>query len=268
MSAVIYLALAVCIAYGTYHTLKRPRLTRNWSPDQLTLPTISTYGDKVTIHNFRQARYRSTTDYDMTLSQLTFDNTHIVRAWVMIEYFGNWLPFNLRAAHVLLSFELSTGEYICVSPEIRKQSGQTFKPLKGMFRGYEIMYVIGDERDLIQLRTTHRTDDVYLYPLTLTPAQTQTLFRDVVTAVNTLAQKPVFFNTVLNSCTTTIARHLSTVGRALPKWHYAYLFPKDFDTLLTAYGFIDPAHTRDEHFITSHAQHAGDSEQFSKHIRH
>ena len=31
----------------------------------------------------------------------------------------------------------------------------------------EILYILGVERDLIDLRTSHRNEDVYLYPLVL-----------------------------------------------------------------------------------------------------
>jgi hypothetical protein len=57
-------------------------------------------------------------------------------------------------------------DFVTVSIETRKERGETYDTLKGFFRQYELIYIVGDERDLIRLRTNYRKDppeDAYLY---------------------------------------------------------------------------------------------------------
>ena len=57
---------------------------------------------------------------------------------------------------------------MAVSIETRKERGEEYSAFKGSFKQFELAYVIADERDLIGLRTNHRGEDVYLYPMQIT----------------------------------------------------------------------------------------------------
>ena len=65
-------------------------------------------------------------------------------------------------AHTILSFGFGD-ERLAISIETRKTEGQTFSAIGGFFRQYHLVYVVGDERDLIALRTKYRQpqEDVY-----------------------------------------------------------------------------------------------------------
>src|SRR6266480_7347527 len=45
------------------------------------------------------------------------------------------------------------------------ERGESYSTLAGFFKQYELVYVVGDERDLIRLRTSYREprEDVYVY---------------------------------------------------------------------------------------------------------
>ena len=48
-------------------------------------------------------------------------------------------------AHTFLSFELDTPQgkhYFSISVEIRREENELFSPLAGLFRHYELMYVV------------------------------------------------------------------------------------------------------------------------------
>lgn len=45
--------------------------------------------------------------------------------------------------------------------KINSAEGGRVLALKGLLRQYEVMYVVGDERDLIELRTNHRRDPAF-----------------------------------------------------------------------------------------------------------
>jgi hypothetical protein len=41
--------------------------------------------------------------------------------------------------------------------------GQNYSALAGLYRQFELYYVIGDERDITRVRINYRLEDVYLY---------------------------------------------------------------------------------------------------------
>ncbi len=240
----------------------------------MVLPAISTYGPLVTVHNVRNIRYQSEDEYDIRYYDKTFKLQDVVAAWFIIEPFGPKLPFGLQAAHTFISFELSGGEYISISVEIRKKVGDQFSTMgaiRGLFKYFELMYVVADERDVIQLRTTHRKDEVRLYPLALEAKTVQEIFLSFAHDINALYEKPAFFHTLLENCTTVGVRHLRRSGITLPRWNISYVFPEHIDTLLYARNLIATslpfAEARVHYSITEKAQQCGDSDQFSQCIR-
>ena len=268
---------AFIIGFGAvliYYYSRKPSHARTWNRDQVILPAISTYGPLVTIHNIRNIRYQSEDEYDVNYYDKTFKLSDVVAAWFIIEPFGPKLPFGLQAAHTFISFELRSSEFISISVEIRKKKNDTFSSigaLKGLFRTFEIMYVIADERDVIQLRTTHRKDVVRLYPLNLTSTAVQDIFVSFALEINQLYQSAAFFHTLFENCTTVALRHMRRGGATLPAWHISYLFPENLDALLYSHSLIATSlpleEARERFFITEKAQQCGDTDEFSACIR-
>ena len=108
------------------------------------------------VRNIRNTTYRSTTDYTPAYYDKTFDLDKLTSVWYIVEPFSNWKG----AAHTFLSFGFEDDEYLAISVEIRKEEGEGFSAFKGLFKQYEVIYVIADERDVITVRTNHRRDDV------------------------------------------------------------------------------------------------------------
>jgi hypothetical protein len=140
--------------------------------------------------------------------------------------------------HTMLSFGFAGDEHLAVSVEIRKEAGESFGALKGFFNQYEIMYVVGDERDLIGLRTNYRLDDVYVYPTQATPQKARELFVDVMTRVNKLADSPEFYNTLTNNCTTNIRNHINRLTPDRVPYDYRVLLPGCSDQLAYELGLL------------------------------
>ena len=72
-------------------------------------------------------------------------------------------------AHTLVSFGLDDEQLLCVSVEARRERWQSHAPLWGIFRAYHLIFILGDERDIVRLRTNIRRDRVYMYRLRLPP---------------------------------------------------------------------------------------------------
>lgn len=245
----------------------RPSNHRDWMPDQARLPRVELDGRRVRVHNLRNARYRSTSDYDVAWEERTYDLDRLRSAWFAVEPFAGWKG----PAHTLMSFGFEDDNFLAISVEIRKERGEEFSPWKGLVRQYEIMYVLGDERDLIGLRTNHRRDRVYLYPVRAPRERIEQMLVGMLRRANRLAEEPEFYNTLTSSCTTNIVRHVNELVPGRVPWSYKVVLPGYSDELAYDLGLIDtdlPFAEAQRHFrIDEKAQRFGDGEGFSEKIR-
>jgi hypothetical protein len=192
-------AFAVVLAWWL---LMPPSNSRNWQPDVALLPWAEIQGTRVTIHNIRNCDYRSETDYTVRHYDRTFDLAKLKSVDVFLVYWGS--PY---IAHTMLSFGFEGEDFVCFSIETRMEVGEAYSTIKGFFRQYEQTYVVADERDLIGLRTNYRGEQVYLYRLKATDDFARNVFLDYLREVNTLKDRPEWFNTLTGNCTTGIRRH-------------------------------------------------------------
>lgn len=252
---------------GAFLLLVRPSNDRDWSPDQARVPVATFRGDSVFVGNVRNAHYRSTTDYDVHWDDRAYDLGRLESVWFMVEPFSGWRG----PAHTLVSFGFGDGEYVAISVEVRKERGETFSPLKGLLRRYELMYVVGDERDLIGLRANHRRDSVYLYPVRTTPERMRAMFVSMLERANDLAGQPEFYNTLTSTCTTNIVRHVNVISPRRIPFSFKVLLPAYADDLAWDLGILDTDLPRDRfrqaHLINDLAELYADSASFSSGIR-
>ena len=229
MRTILILGIILFVAY----LIPQPSNHKNWNRDQKILPEIIINDGEVSIKNIRNNRYKSTEDYSIDYYDLDFYLSSIRTLDYIVEPFGS-----RGAAHTFLSFGLVTGEYFSVSVEIRKEEGESFDPLRGVLKNYEIMYVIADERDVIDLRVRHRNDYVYLYPTIANDLVAQEIFLDIAERVNELKESPEFYNTITNTCTTNIVDHINKVSEERVKNSFKILLPARSDELALELGFL------------------------------
>ena len=246
----------------------RPSNDRNWTRDQERLPWAEISGNRVDVHNVRYARYRSTDDYDVAWEDRSYDLDRLQSAWFMVEPFDqDWQG----PAHTLLSYGFEGDDYLAISVELRKEKDEQFSPLKWMLRQYELTYVVGDERDLIQLRTNHRRDPVYLYPVRASRERIREMFVTMLQRANHLREHPEYYNTLTNSCTTNIVRHINELVPGRVPWSYKVLLPGYSDELAYDLGLIDTdlpfPEAKQRYRIDDDALSAEGREDFSRQIR-
>lgn len=255
------------LAYLLLVALVRPSNERDWSLDQDRLATVEIAGDRVTLRNVRNAVYRSTQDFDVRWEDRRLDLRRLQSVWFVVEPFATWRG----PAHTFLSFGFDDGQYIAISAEIRRERGESFSPFKGLLRQYELIYIVGDERDLIGLRANHRRDDVYLYRVRTTPASMRALLVSMLDRVNALAAEPEFYNTLSNNCTSNIADHIELIAPGRVPFSFKTLLPAYADDLAFDLGLIDTPLPRDRyraaHQINDLALAHADREDFSAGIR-
>ncbi len=180
-----------------------------------------------------------------------------------------------RLAHTMLSFEFrppdGPPQYLACSIEIRKEKGEKYAALKGSARQYELMYVLADERDVVELRTNYRGEDVYRYHTIATPDQARVLLVDVLARANELASRPEFYNTFTNNCTTNLVRHINRIQPNRLVYDYHVLLPGYSDQLAYDEGLIQRHGTFEETkaaaYLNPKALAAAGQEDFSALIR-
>lgn len=240
---------------------------RNWLPEVAILQTASIDGDKVTVHKIRNFEYRTPTDFTPRYYDKTFDLSKISG----VDFLWSYWDENKAIAHTLMSFVFSTGDYLCLSVEIRREKGEEYSPIRGFFKQYELIYVLGDERDLVRLRTNYRKERTYLYPTDFTPEQARKLFLSIINRVNSLAKEPVYYRTVGRNCTTSLIGHLEEVVEIKTPYHRKILMNGYADELAYEEGRFGKALPFEElkrrHFISEIAQLYNDDPEFSRKIR-
>ncbi|HEX6644607.1 MAG TPA: DUF4105 domain-containing protein [Gemmatimonadales bacterium] len=213
----------------------RPRTDRTWSPDMAVMPSARFDGSLVHVSGIRNATYRSVDDYTLEWYDRTFDLERLESVWYLVEPFGDMKG----PAHTLVSFGFSDGSYLAISAELRREPGEKFSPLKGLLKRYELMYVVADERDVIGLRANHRHDQVYLYPVRADREARKRLFVSMLERANRLREHPEFYNTLTNTCTTNIVRHVNAIAPNKVPFSYKVLLPGYSDRLAYDLGLID-----------------------------
>lgn len=236
---IVYTFILILIFYIFLNLFTTPLNNRDWAEDQIALSTATIQGDIVTVRNIRNFTYASTTSFTKNWYDKSYNTQNLERVWYIVEPFSG-IP---GSAHTFLSFEFNENgkkEYLALSVEIRKEKGESFHPIKALFNQYELMYVAGDEADLIKLRTNYRKDEVYLYPVKADKEKVVALFRDMIERMNTLERHPEFYNTLTNTCTTNIARHIRKISPGkIPFFAHEIIFPAYSDKFAHTLGLID-----------------------------
>ena len=207
-----------CVAFAillAWWTSIEPSNQRDWRTEVAVLPFATRDGDLVTVHNIRNFDYRTEQDFVPQYYDRTFDLQKLDAVDLIAVY---WMGDAI--AHVMVSFGFA-GDHVAFSIETRTEKGEAYSSIAGFFKRYELIYVVGDERDLIRVRTNYRRpeEQVYLYRTRASPANARRLFLEYVDKINQLKEHPEFYNTATTNCTTdvwSLVRALS--GRVPLDW--------------------------------------------------
>jgi hypothetical protein len=245
-----------------------PSHDRQWRREVAVLPRAVIDGDRVQLSGFRNFNYRSEDDFDARYEEREASLGHLVSVDLFVSYWKIG-----PVAHTFVSFTFDDGTPpVCVSIEARPEVGERFNVLATMFKQYELIYVVGDERDLVRVRTDYRGEDVFLYRICATREGAQRLFRVYLDRINELADRPEWYHLLKNNCTLNILRHARrAAGAGRARFDYRYLLNGLIDRYLYGEGVIDTSldfeELRHRSHINDAARAAGDAEDFSARIR-
>jgi uncharacterized protein DUF4105 len=108
-----------------------------------------------------------------------------------LDFFVSYWSEGL-VGHTFLSFIFDDAPPLSISIETRPEMGEGFAPIASMFKQFELIYVVGDERDLVRVRTNYRKETVYLYRLNASAADARRLLLVYLARINELADRPEF----------------------------------------------------------------------------
>jgi hypothetical protein len=210
----------------------KPSNQRDWLPDLAVLPSANITGNQVTVHNIRNCDYRSETDFDVHYYDKSFELDQLRTVDLYLVTWGS--P---HIAHTMVSFGFTNGDYVCFSIETRKEKGEDYSAVKGLFRQFELTYIVADERDVVRLRTNYRHgEEACLYRLQMTPDQGRQLFLDYLRRANELHARAEWYNALTDNCTTGIRAQRAATDRA--PWDWRMLVNGHLDELLYERGMF------------------------------
>jgi len=205
------IVLAV-VAIAAWWSSIPARQHRDWKPEVALTPHIKIDGDTATIHNLRNFDYRTTEDFTPQYELRKVDLRKLRGMDVFINYWGS--PY---MAHPIFSYDFGDDGRVCFSIETRPEKGESYSALGGLYRRFELFYVVADECDVIRVRSNYRNgEDVYLYHLGVKGARES--FFEYVRTVNELHENPRWYNAIANNCTTAIRKQKLASDRLPLDW--------------------------------------------------
>jgi hypothetical protein len=245
-----------------------PSNGRDWQAETARLAYATIDGERITVHNIRNFDYRTETDFAPAYYDKTFDLRSLDSVDLLASY---WMGPEI--AHVFLTFGFAGNDHLAISIEARKERSEGYSTVEGFFRQYELYYVVGDERDVIRVRTNYRRDppeEVHLYRLRGTKEATRRLFLEYVAEINRLKEHAEFYNTLTTNCTSNIWMHSRVNPGSIP-YSWKLLVSGHVPELLYEHGKLDTnlpfAELQQRSVINPRAIAADKAEDFSRRIR-
>lgn len=243
----------------------RPSNDRPWRPEFGVTPRALIEGDRVRIVGVRNFQYRSVTDFTVKYEERVVSLAHLTGIDFYVSY---WMPGPV--GHTFLSFVFDDAPPLTISIEARQEIGEGYAPVGSLFKQFELIYVVGDERDVVRVRTNYRGEKVYLYHLNIPRVSAKRLFLIYLQRLNSLAARPEFYHLLSNSCTINIVRYARAVGHR-GSFNIRHYLNGLFDSYLYTAGRLDTSlpfeELRAQSCINTAARDADDDDDFSQRIR-
>ena len=229
------------------------------------MPRASIEGDRVRITGVRNFEYRSRNDFTVRYEEREVQLSHLTGLDFYVSYWSEG-----TVAHTFVSFIFDNAPPLCISIETRPEVGEGFNPIASLFKQFELIYVVGDEHDLVGARTNHRHERVYLYHMNTSADDARRLLLIYLARINELADRPEWYHLLTNSCTINIIRYANAAGRE-GRFDFRHLLNGLIDSYLYHSGRVDTTlpyeELRRRSLINDAAQAADDAADFSERIR-
>jgi len=256
---------ALFVGVLTWWLFIPPSNDRPWQTEVAVLPRAVVDGDSVHITGVRNFDFRSRDDFTPRYEEREVLLSHLTAVDLYVSF---WMEGPV--GHTFVSFIFDNAPPVSISIETRPEIGEGFAPIASMFKQLELIYVVGDEHDLVGLRVNHRDEEVFLYRLQISPESARKLFLVYLERINELADQPEWYHLLTNSCTVNIVRYANVVGRP-GSFNIRHLLNGLISSYLYGAGFLDTSLPYDElrrrSRINEAVRAADDAPDFSRRIR-
>ena len=230
------MAAIACLAALTTAYLAKSPVEQDWVPLHERKVHALVVGDSVRIENFRDAIHRIGEPAMPRWTQIDLDLSTLRSAELILQPFGDFKVME----HAMLSFGFADGRHVVVSMEARRTSWEHFDWLAGFFRHDQIYPVIGTERDLIWKRLARDPPfRIQFYPIRRDRRAVRAYFERVLEFANAVDDKPQFYNTIRESCLTTLLRLAPETFADVPWYDLRRWLPGYSLSLFRDLGLVD-----------------------------
>jgi hypothetical protein len=242
-----------------------PSHDRKWRPEVAVMPRAFIDDDRVRLTGVRNFEYRTRDDFTVRCEERELSLSHLSGIDFYVSYWSEG-----PVGHTFVSFIFDNAPPLSISIETRPEVGEGFAPIASLFKQFELIYVVGDERDIVGVRTNHRHETVYLYHINTSAEAARRLLLIYLARINELADRPEFYHLLSNSCTVNIIRYANAAGRN-GNYDIRHFLNGLIDGYLYDSGRIDTSipfeELRRRSLINEAAQAADGAPDFSERIR-
>jgi hypothetical protein len=240
LRSVVLAFLALGALWVGYRLLVlQPRNDRNWEYGMETLPSITVAGNVVNVQRQRDFRWSADGPLSAGFVDRTYDLSRLQQVWFVVE------PFTLEpfenfggVAHTYFVFDFEDQPPVAISVESRRERGQGYDPVRGLFNEYELIYVWATEQDITGRRAVLEKNQLYMYPLKGSMDSAHRLFLELADVSHQLEARPRFYNTLTSNCTNELAKAANQADPGSIPPNIALAFPGYADQVLYDLGFI------------------------------
>lgn len=233
---VFLIASLIAFAASGCQLGRQPSNNRQWTLEHAVMPCAHFQDDVVTVRNVRDFHHTSETSMVPSYRDVTVALDQVATVDLFLCYFDNpQSPF----AHSMLSFGTYQGQYLLLSIEGRREEGEEYNLRNAACRELELIYVIAEERDVIDQRAVVRGETVRRFPLDVSCDQARKLLVRLLCDANRLHSEPRFYRLLKDNCTSNLAEPSGdAIGGPLQQ-AWLSTFPGFADRKLRRLGLID-----------------------------
>lgn len=192
---------------------------KEWQPSWSRLPSVEINGNDVVAHDVRSFIYRTEHDFDVRYVTRRFDLDKLSTLDFAVSHWDG-MEF---VAHTMLSFGFEDGKRLALSVETRLPAGVEQGTIPGLYKQFNVIYILADEEDLFALRTSYRKEDMYLYRINIGRESLKKAFLGFVEKINGFHARPRYYNTVTANCTTELVDTFKNY-LGVRRWQWVPLF--------------------------------------------
>ena len=237
MQRLVWLASIAVFFVATFVLWPKPKLDRDWEHGFSRMPVITDDSGIWKIKDLRSFSFEKDGPKVEQWDTRRFNVEDLKEIWFFVEPFEGSDLF----AHSFLSFvfEGETQQTISVSVEARKEVGEAYSAILGVFNAFELLYVWSTEKDILTRIAINLDHPLYAYKMDLTPEQSKAIFEHFAERTNTLAKRPRFYNTLTSNCTNELAKAVNDAFPGAIGWHPSFVLTGGSAKHLHELGYVE-----------------------------